>query len=314
MASGVAESAAEQIEISCQSCGATLRLEPQLRSTLCPYCASPSIIRRPPTPGRPIPTFLVGFVVDHQRATEAVKRWVAGSHWFARSDFKAAVPELTRGVYLPAFLYSAVAETSYSADIGENYTVTETYVTVDSKGKSVTRTRTVTKTEWRPLRGRHSCYVVDVLVSASQGVANPALEAIEPFDLRALRRYSDGFISGWIAENPSRSEEECFRFAHEETMAKIGQRLQGFMPGDSHRNLESNSRLTNEVIDLALLPVWSYAVRYADDRPPVQILVNGQTGRIGGQVPTSATKVTLAIVAVLALIIFFVLMLMMAAQ
>ncbi len=310
MASGIAEPAAEQIEISCQSCGATLRLEPHLRSTLCPYCASPSIVTRPPTPGRPRPTFLIGFVIDHERASEAVKRWVAGSHWFARSDFKAAVPELTRGVYLPAYLYSAVAESSYSADIGENYTEIEHYTTTDSKGNRVTRTRTVTKTEWRPLRGRHSGYVVDVLVSASRGVTNAALEAVEPFDLRALRRYSDAFIAGWIAEDPSRGQQECFQFAHDETMAKIGQRLQRFMPGDSHRNLQYDIHLSNEVIDLVLLPVWSYAIRYADDRPPVQVLVNGQTGRIGGKVPVSAAKV--AAVAIAAVVVIGLLILLMA--
>lgn len=309
MATGVAQPTAEQIEIACQSCGATMRLEPHLRSALCPYCASPSIISRPPSAERPTPSFVIGFVIDHERATQAVKQWIAGSHWFARSDFKAAVPKLTRGVYLPAYLYGAVANTGYSASIGENYTETETYTTTDSKGKLVTRTRTVTKTEWRSLTGNHSSYVVDVIVTASRGVTNAALEAIEPFDLRALRRYSDALIAGWIAEDPSRTQEECFELAHNETIAKMERRLKQFMPGDSHKNLQYRTELAHEVIDFVLLPVWSYAVRYADDQPPIQILVNGQTGSIGGKVPISATKVTLVVVVAVVLIgLFFLLM------
>ena len=67
------------------------------------------------------------------------------------------------------------------------------------------------------------------------------------------------------------------------------------MPGDSHRDLQFETQLSREVIDLVLLPVWSFAVRYAEDRPPVQILVNGQTGRVGGKVPISAIKVTIAV-------------------
>jgi hypothetical protein len=67
------------------------------------------------------------------------------------------------------------------------------------------------------------------------------------------------------------------------------------MPGDSHTSLQFQTNLSNEVIDLVLLPVWSFAVRYAEDRPPVQILVNGQTGRVGGKVPISTIKVTIAV-------------------
>ena len=299
-------------EIACQSCGAVLSVDAKVRSTTCPYCASPSIIRRPPTANRPSPTFLVGFVVNHERATRAVRNWMSKSHLFARSDFKAAVPELTHGIYLPAYLYGAVVSANYSASIGENYTETETYTTTDSQGKSVRRTRTVTKTEWRPLSGQYQCYVVDVIVTASGGVTNAALEAIEPFDLRALRAYNDSFVAGWLAEEPTRSKEECFRLAHDETMAMVERRLQGFMPGDSYRGLQFHANLHNEVIDLVLLPVWSYAVRYAEDRPPVQILVNGQTGRVGGKVPVSTTKVAFAVFAVLGVILLVVLLASMA--
>ncbi|MCO8125022.1 hypothetical protein NHH03_25015 [Stieleria sp. TO1_6] len=302
MPTDLAQSTSQPQQITCQSCGAKLVLGANMRSALCPYCASPSIVSRPPSTDRPNPAFLVGFVVDHDHATKTVRKWIAGSHMFARSDFKAAVPELTRGVYLPAYLYGAVAHTDYAADIGENYTETETYTTTDANGKRVTRTRIVTKTEWRSLRGNHSCYVVDVIVTASKGVTNTALDAIEPFDLRSLRRYSDSLIAGWLAEEPSRSPHECFQLAHDETVEQVRSMLSRFMPGDSYSNLQHRVELSQEVIDLVLLPVWSYAVRYADDRPPVQILVNGQTGRVGGKVPVSATKVTIAVVIGLILI------------
>ena len=312
MAQDLAEPTTDKLEISCQSCGARIVLESNLRSTVCPYCASPSVVTRQPSADRPSPTFLVGFVVDHEHATKLVKNWIKGAHLFARSDFKAAVPELTRGVYLPAYLYGAVANTRYSASIGENYTEVETYTTTDANGKTVTRTRTVTKTEWRSLQGDHCCYVMDVIVSASKGVTNPALEAVEPFDLRALRRYQDSFIAGWLAEEPSRAKETCFQLAHGETVEKVGGMLKQFMPGDSHQSLQYETQLSHEVIDLVLLPIWTYAVRYAEDRPPVQILVNGQTGRVGGKVPVSTTKVTAAVIGVLLLIGFIVLLFVMA--
>lgn len=296
-------SEAESYEIHCQSCGSALRISVGVRTATCPYCASPSVIHRPANSDRPGPTFVIGFAIDHKQASLLVQKWMAKSHFFARSDFKSATAKLTHGVYLPAYLYGAVANSRYSASIGENYTEIETYTATDSKGKPVTRTRTVTKTEYRDLAGHHSSYVVDVVVSASRGVSNDALEAIEPYDMGTLRRYDDSFIVGWMCEEPSRSRDACFQLAHNETVTKVGKMLQQFMPGDSFRNLQHSTEVENEVIDLALLPVWSYAVRYAEEKPPVQILVNGQTGRVGGKVPVSTTKVAFAVLVFLAIFV-----------
>ena len=283
----------ETLEISCQSCGSALMVPERMKTAQCPYCASSSIVRRPPSPDRPDPTFVLGFVVDHDRATELVETWIRKSRFFGRSDFRKASFELTRGVYLPAYLYSAVARTDYSAEIGENYTVTETYTTTDSKGRSVTRTRTRTKTEWRNLSGERAEYVNDVIVTASKGVSNRRLEEVEPFDLRALRRYRPAVISGWLAEEPSVNAERSLELAREESVEAIGARLGDFMPGDSHRGLEYTTLLEDEVIDLVLLPLWSFAASYHEDRKPVRILVNGQTGEVCGKVPLSAIKILL---------------------
>lgn len=296
MSSGDGLAAVSELEISCGACGATLHVESNLRTTQCPFCASPSVVERPPSAGRPDPTFVVGFVIDQDHADAAVENWIRSRGLFARSDFKSAAADLTRGVYLPAWLYGAVARTDYSASIGENYTEIETYTSTDSKGNTTTHTRTVTKTEWRSLSGDHACYILDVIVTASRGVDNQALEAIEPFDLRALRQYTPALITGWMAEDPSRSKDECFQLAHDESVEKVGAMLDDFMPGDSHRELRYSTRLGDEVFDLVLLPVWSFAVKYHPEKPAVRILVNGQTGRVNGQVPISAIKVTMAVV------------------
>jgi predicted RNA-binding Zn-ribbon protein involved in translation (DUF1610 family) len=299
-------------EVACQSCGASLLVDSHTLSTICPYCASSSIIERPPSQDLPRPAFAIGFVLDHQRATDLVLQWIRKSHVLARSDFKRAAPQLIKGIYLPAYLYGAVADSDYSASIGENYTEVETYTTTDANGRIVTRTRTVTKTEWRPLAGRHCCYVVDVVVTASRGVSNMALEAIEPFDLRSLRRFSPSLITGWLAELPSLSQDECFQMARGETIRNVGVMLKSFMPGDSHQNLRYDTRLSREVIDLVLFPVWSFAVRYDHSKAPIQILVNGQTGRVTGSVPISTAKISLLVASILLLIALFVLLVLLA--
>lgn len=306
------ESAASlhDLVIDCQTCGASMTVQAHLRTAQCPYCDSSSVVERPPAPDRPRPVFVLSFRLDHEDAMARARRWLRTRNFFARSGLKEAVPKNVRGVYVPAYLYGAAAATRYEAQIGENYTETETYTTTDSKGKSVTRTRTVIKTEWRHLSGMHETWRQDVLVTASRGLANEELERIEPFDLRCLRRYRAAALSGWIAEEASRTRDECLRLAHDESLEAIGRELNAFLPGDSHTGLAYETRLDNEIADLVLLPVWIFAVRYAEDRKPVRLLINGQTGEVYGKVPYSPLKIALGVVAllaVLAVIAFFVL-------
>lgn len=289
------------MNLSCESCGALLVVEDRQRTALCPYCASPAVVDRPPEPDRPAPTFALGFSLVEGVAKERANRWLQTRSVFAESRFKRAAIENLRGVYMPAYLYSAVAESSYSASIGENYTEVQTYTTTVN-GKTVVRTRTVTKTEWRPLSGRHAEYVADVLVTASTGLGNDELEHIEPFDLRLMRRYTPAIVAGWIAEDPGMTRDQCLELARREAVEKTGRRLAAFMPGDTHSNLRHTTNLTSESLDLCLVPVWVGAVKHDPQAPAVRVLVNGQTGEVHGKVPLSWVKIFMAILAVLALI------------
>jgi hypothetical protein len=286
------------MHVECGNCGASMQLEPHLRTANCPYCASPSVVERGPAQDRPVPTFTLGFTVAHEGARTAVRHWQKSRGIFTHSGLKGAQIEDIKGLYVPAYLYSAVAHADYQAEIGENYQETETYMTTDSKGNSVMRTRTVTKTEWRHLQGRHSSYVLDVLVTASRGVNNAELELVEPFDYKTLRRYTPAILSGWIAEDPTMTQAECIALARQETMDKVSAELTKFMPGDSHRSLNQRTYLERETIDLVHVPVWVLAARYDAKKAPVRVLVNGQTSKVWGKAPLSWIKIVLAVLAV----------------
>lgn len=290
-----------RLHLGCPSCGAQLVVESSLRTMRCPYCAAPNVVERPPVAGVPEPVFALGFSLTHVAAKEHVARWLKSRNPFTRSGIRSAEPGEVRGVYVPAYLYSVLAHSRFRASIGEDYQETETYTTTEN-GKRVTRTRTVTRTEWRSLGGELAGYVADVLVTASTGLRNEELEALEPFDLRGLARYTPALISGWIAEEPSLTPEQGLVQARKEAQDLVGERLGRFMPGDSHRELEHQSRLEWEALDVCLLPVWVLAVRYAEDAPPLRVLVNGQTGEVVGKAPLSVWKVTVAVLVLLALV------------
>ena len=203
---------------------------------------------------------------------------------------------------MPAYLYSAVAHTDYTASIGENYTETETYTRDRPDGNTRHETRTVTRTEYRPLAGRHVSYVTDVIVSASAGLSTPssARRAVRP---QQMRRYSPALVSGWIAEEFSRARR---RVRVAEPRARRSIRSAASCAGSCRATATAISRgetsVSWESMDPILVPVWVFAVRYREDKPPLRVVINGQTGKIAGKVPLSRWKIVLAIVALLAVI------------
>jgi len=288
--------------LACQECGAALAVGEAQKTASCPYCASPSVIERPPSPDAPRPEFVVGFSLGPDVAREHTQRWLAQQSLFTETGVRTAKVDSLRGIYLPAYLYSGLARTRYRASIGENYPQQETYWATNSQGKRVRRTRTVIKTEWRPLSGERAEYVTERVVTASRGVPNRDLEAIEPFDLRALGRYDPALLSGWLAEEPSMSAQQCWELARREALSEVGARLSRFMPGDSHRDLAYESSFERESAVLVMLPVWAMALRYRPDKPVFRLLINAQSGRVFGVAPRSRLKVALAIGAV---VLFF---------
>ncbi|HSD89045.1 MAG TPA: hypothetical protein VLB44_16065 [Kofleriaceae bacterium] len=286
---------------ACQNCGAGLAFD-GVRTATCPYCASPNFVERPPAQGQPDPQFVVTFIGDGEVARRSLDRWLGSRTMFADSRLKKAKVEDIKGIYAPSYLYSAVAHTDFTAQIGENYTETETYTETDSQGRTVTKTRTVTRTEYRALAGRHVSYVTDVVVSASAGLSNAELERVEPFDLKQMRRFSPALVSGWIAEEFARPAAECEKSSRREAMDQIGGRLRRFMPGDSYSDLAYKSTVSWESMDPILVPVWVFAVRYREDKDPLRVVINGQTGKISGKVPLSPLKIIAVILVVLAAI------------
>jgi hypothetical protein len=302
MSESGAQVASVHAAFTCGQCGAGLAFA-GVRSQTCPYCASPNVVERPPAAHQPQPAMIVAFAGDVAAARAQIQRWLGNRTWFADARIKRARVEDLRGVYVPAYLYSAVAHTDYEVSIGEHYSETVEYEAKDEHGEQVKKQRTVIKSEYRPLSGRHVGYVTDVLVSASTGLGHAELQAIEPYDYLHLRRYTPAVVAGWIAEEFSRTADDCMRASRREAIEDVGMRLRRFMPGDSYSDLTWRTQVEWESLAPVLVPVWVLAVRYRDDKPALRVVINGQTGAVSGPTPLAWWKVTIAAVIAAAIVV-----------
>jgi len=279
--------------LRCEQCGATLEIEPSSRTGRCLYCASPQVVALPPDPDRPEPTFVLPFDLPPERALEAARAWVQGSR-FAPESFRRAKVEDIRGVYVPAYLYTAAVRADYQVSIGVRYTE----VRQGRDGKVETKR----ETEWSSLYGVWEMWSEDEVVTASGGIPNEELQTVEPFDLRRLRAYAPELLLGFAAEVPTLPGERCRALAREELVAQVARRLERSFPGDTYRSFHHQTEVGDEDLEPVLLPLWVLPVRYGKDERMVRLLVNGQTGRVTGDRPLSWVKVLLAVAGVVGLL------------
>lgn len=280
----------EVTTLACQQCNGALQVGRLDKTSTCPWCGSGNIVKRPPRPGMPQPSFVIGFTKSAEEVKRDVKAWSKRVSFWAPRAFRTLEVELLRPVYLPAYLVSGVAQGRWEARAGYGYTKVK-----QKKGKTVVSN----ETEWHAVNANYALRVHDLLLSASQRVSNDELQCLEPYDLGRLARFSDAAIAGWPAEEPARDVNSLDEPLMEEVKAAMAPRLRALVPGERVDQFRFTSTLVDPAFAAVLVPVWTMMVRWHETKPRVRVLVNGQTGQVTGKVPTSWLKVTVAVLLVL---------------
>jgi hypothetical protein len=287
--------------LQCKSCGAEVATSIDQRSYVCPFCDTAMVVEIPLAAGRQRPEFVIGFAVSAEQAKEKFWKWLKDNSWFRPGDLvEQAIADKQRGVYLPFWHFSMLAESTWTANIGQYWFRTETYTTTDPDGKKRTHTRQVRETEWFPLQGEHQRYYYGYMVPASRGVSLEESRAIQPYQMSSLARFRPHFLAGWMAEEYSIDRETACQLAIEEFRRRQEQEIAYFLPGDVQSQLQVTSQMQVNGSDLILLPVHVLSYRYKEK--VFRFLVNGQTGKIVGEKPISGKRITGLIMLVLLLI------------
>jgi len=283
----------------CENCGSEVTTTVEQRSYVCPFCDSAYVVEFSPADSqRQRPEFVIGFSITDEQARSRFRQWLGQNSWFRPGDLHAAkVVDRLKGVYLPFWSFSMLAESRWSAQIGEYWYRTETYTTTDSKGNTVTRTRTVTETEWWPLSGKFHQYRSGYLVSGSRGLSQQDADRIKPFQMPALKRYEPYYLAGWMSEEYSVDADEALVRCKQVFHNRQEKAITAFLPGNTNRSLQAQTQFRDIISDLCLLPIYVLSYRYKDK--VYRFLLNGQTGKADGDKPISVARIAAAVVGVL---------------
>ncbi len=292
----------------CQNCGSRVATDPDQRSYTCAFCDSTYVVEFSPAESdRQRPEFVIGFAVPQQQAAMRFRHWLARRRWFQPADLGSArIVQRLRGVYMPFWSFPTLAESRWSAVIGEDWYRTE-YYTTRVNGKRVRRSRRVRETEWWELAGGHHQYHEAYLVSAGAGLRQEEADRIMPFRLEGLKRYQPYFLAGWLAEEYALSRDAARQRCRETLQQREDQSIRDFLPGDRHRQLQVDTDFTHLDADLVLLPVYVLTYEYRGQR--FRFLINGQTGQVAGDKPVARGRIAAAVAAGVVAVVLGVLLL-----
>ncbi len=278
--------AADFREVSCESCGGTVRFTGTLTSSECAYCGAPlQLDNVHDAPNRVPADGVLPFMIDRDKARGNLGAWVR-SRWFAPNAFKArGVQGRFNGVYLPYWTFDSMTTTRYSGQRGEHYTVTV------GSGKN---RRTVTKTRWYPASGTFQRFFDDVLIVAATGLPEKRIAALEPWPLAQCVPFTPQVLAGFLARTYDVPLDEGFTLGKSRMDGALEVEVRERIGGDTQIVDSINSRYDAVTYKHLLLPVWMLAYRYGEKS--YQVVVNAGTGEVQGDRPYSWIKIALAVI------------------
>ena len=283
--------------VQCQSCKAVSVFDATRVGQNCDFCGSPSLLDYQEIRAPIRPQGILPFKVDQGKVREQIRRWF-GSKWIAPSDLKRrAMVDRVTGIYIPYWTFDAEVHCPWEADAGHYYYTTEEYR--DGQGRA--QTRQVRHTRWVPASGVIDYFFDDVPVPGTHGVHHALLREVEPFATKELVGYETAYVSGFVVEHYQivlfDAAERSRQSMHDQLMAMCA----AAVPGDTHRNLQIHPTFSGQTFKHVLVPIWMLSYTYG--RTAYQVVVNGYTGKMGGEYPKSPWKILLLVFVVLVIVI-----------
>jgi DNA-directed RNA polymerase subunit RPC12/RpoP len=259
-----------QQRLSCENCGALSLLPPGQQADHCPYCGSTRLVLSSEKVELLEPQAIALFKVSEQAALSQVRSWLIKG-LFAPDDLVAKAGQIKlRPAYYPFWTFDGTLEVTWNCEVNEG----------SSKAP-----------HWVSHSGSEFDLFDDVLVPGLRSLSVDEVASIEPFDLKEVVEFISQFLAGWTALSYDLPLSDATLKAREKVITRLRQSLPSRVEsGREKRNLTSGGgKWSGLTFKYMLLPLWvgTYRYRGADFR----LLVNGQTGKVGGQKPRDQFKV-----------------------
>lgn len=280
--------------VICKACGAQSIYDELQIAGECPYCGSNQVMEEKGADTM-APGGVVPFAIAAKEAAVRFSAWIRRKLFCPRAAKISAKPKAFKGVYLPYWTFDAHTVSQYTGEYGIERTER------DRDGK----TRVVT--DWYSCKGTYREDIDDELVLGSERYSPSLMHKVEPFQTAQNKSYRPEYVAGFIAERYSVGLKEAWEKAKaliaKKLRANIENRIRSEHHADHARVSNMKTSYSAVTYKYLLLPVWLSSYQYRGK--VYHFMVNGQSGKAGGQTPISALRVVITVLLVIALFLLF---------
>lgn len=259
----------------CPDCGGRIITALNTAATFCVYCHNPVVVAAH-LQGEHKPVKIIPFKLPKERALAALREICRKKPLLPRGFRHAAKRGEITGLYVPFWLFSANISISVAG-------------TARNVGSWTSGGYRNEKTDhFRILRQADIPFEM-VPVDGSIRMDNNLMDALEPFDCSQMANFSMEYLSGFFAESYDEDATDCtLRFIERSDKGAL-QYMYETLRGYTSTSLETvDVRRRNMQSVYAMLPVWIMNVK--DGKQVYTFAMNGQTGKIAGNLPVSSKR------------------------
>ena len=259
----------------CKNCGGEVVGDESMASTKCPYCENPIVISSK-FEGSLRPDLVIPFKLNKKAAEQELRNHV-NKIKLAPGAFKAGnhISEI-KGVYVPFWLFDANVHASGRFEAEKIHKHSDSQY--DYK-----------ETEFYDVYREGDMSFQNVPADASKQMNDSLMDSIEPYDVSAAVPYSSAYMAGYLANKYDVSVQECQPRADKRMEQTAKDLIRGQVKGyDAVHDKGGTFNKTSSAYKYALYPVWILNTMWNGNK--YTFAMNGQTGKLVGDVPYSKGK------------------------
>ena len=259
----------------CRFCGAAIETDGTTAATHCPYCDN-EVIMSDQLSGSIKPNAVIPFSVDKKAAIAAIKNHFKGKKLLPKDFYEEHRLGKIQGIYVPFWLFDSGIDGNtninaenrrFYSDSDYNYTETKHYLVALDGSMQFER----------------------IPVDGSEKMDNDLMDALEPFDYSGLKEFDPAYLSGFLADRFDDDPDESLpRASSRMTNSAEDIFLECASEFDTASIKNSNYHLVDPAVKYVLLPVYLLNMQYKEKN--YRFAVNGQTGKVVGELPISKLK------------------------
>lgn len=260
---------------TCNTCGGEIVADDTTGASECPFCGNP-VVMTGQFAGDLKPDLVIPFKVDKKGAIAALQNHYKGK-LLLPSVFKDQnhIKEV-KGMYVPVWLFDT------DADAHVRYKASRTRVWSDSNYR-------YTETSYYSVVRAGGIGFENVPVDGSTKMDDTLMESIEPYDIRDAVDFQTAYLSGFLADRYDVNADASIARANERIKRSTEDAFQSTVVGyNTVMPVHSSIKLQNGRARYALYPVWILNTQWNGQK--FTFGINGQTGKIAGDLPMDKNK------------------------